>query len=284
MFRDRKSLLSKERYVKHISTSVWKSRPGSLHTLLMNRYYWNLHVVLSRESSSTQEWESNCQHSKRNTGHIFKGVERMGGFKMVKHKINGIGRSCWQNFLRGMKLESDTCWDAALGNLQQSEAIHRSPHWNKSMDWDELRVWAACQGVTAGAGLWKLQCSQWIPDTDAEHAINESNVMHCTAGKSAPSAPSARAITNPNVPPSPKAFHQAWDNTLGNQGWLRREEFASGQITSQFVLGTLLDWHKEEKQPAAQLSPVCCHQDGGKPRKYMKEHLGFGCRGYSGHF
>lgn len=160
---------------------MWKSRPGSLHTLLMNRYYWKLHVVLSRENSSTQEWESNCQHSRRNTGHIFKGVERMGGFKMVKHKINGIGRSCWQNFLRGMKLESDTHWDTALGNLQQSEAIHRSPHCNKSMVWDELRVWTACQRVTAGAGVQKSRYSAANESQTRAQNTREMNPAGCTA-------------------------------------------------------------------------------------------------------
>lgn len=221
----------------------------------MNRYYWKLHVVLSRESSSTQEWESNCQHSRRNTGHIFKGVERMGGFEMVKHKINGIGRSCWQNFLRGMKLESDTRWDAALGNLQQSEAVLRS-HCNKSMVWDELRVWAACQRVTAGAGLQKSRCIVANESQTQARNMLEMNPARCTAGKSAPSALSAREKPNPNVPPSPKAFLQSWDSTLCNQAWIWREEFTSGQIASPFVLGTLLGWHKEERQPAAQLRAV----------------------------
>lgn len=47
-------------------------------------------------------------------------------------------------------------WKVMLvGNSRQSEAVHRSPHRNKSVVWDGLRVWATRQGVTAAEGFQK---------------------------------------------------------------------------------------------------------------------------------
>lgn len=88
----------------------------------------------------------------------------------------------------------------------------------------------------------------------------------------------------PNVPPSPRAFLQSWDSTSSIRHGHRGKSLPLAKLLPKFVPGILLGWHEEERQPAAQLRPMCCCWDAAKPSKYIKENPGFGCRGYSGRF
>lgn len=126
--------------------------------------------------------------------------------------------------------------------------------------------------VTAGVGSQKSRCNAANESQTRAGNTREMNPAWCTALQENQHLQHCQREQKPNPTCHlhPQRF-QSWDNALGNKAWLQGEEFTSGQIVFQFVLGTFLGWHKEERQPAAQLRPVCCLWNGGKPRKYIKK-------------
>lgn len=103
--------------------------------------------------------------------------------------------------------------------------------------------------------------------------------MRCTARKS---APSVRAKPNPNVPPSPKAFLQSWDDNCA----IRGKNFPLAKSLLSLWFGPCWAGIKKRGslQPSSDQWGCAATGDGGKPRKNIKEHPDFGCRGYSANF
>lgn len=120
---------------------------------------------------------------------------------------------------------------------------------------------------------------QWIPDTGMEQARNESSTVHCTAEKSAPSALSARAKPNPNLPPAPKAFLQNWDNNC-----VVRHGYRGKNSPPSLCFGPC--WAGIKKRGSLQPSSDQCDAtgDGGNQENVSRKHPGLECREYSGHF